>query len=176
MEDPVRHEQNGEPSFTTSSPTIFVSNLGSAVKVGTYISFFYESRLQYGRIIKAFVSSNGGVCVTVDKYLMQSDLKVFLVSKELLPSPLVNRFISVQELYRSSVHFYDIPTNHLHGLIFVFNAEAISREGYEGSKRVFCLRYEVSTMNIITPIQNECFLPFHANTEWLSHVHIQATA
>ena len=155
----IQLEQNGEPIFSFTSPVIYISKIQHTVELGTFVSYYRNDRLEYGQIISSF-SANGSVCVKVKKYIMRSDVEEQMVSSVgLLPSPLTNRFISIEDIFRTRT-FFDVFPDHLNGIIFVRRTEDILYEGYKESKNVFCLQYEKNERNTFMPIPQDICLSF----------------
>ena len=91
--------------------------------------------------------------MTVNEYLRRSKLEEELGST-LLPLPMINQFISVEELFRTS-RFRNIYSNSLHGVIFIYSPSTIMKLGYEGSQHVFCLRYKLDARRSISPVKEK---------------------
>ena len=145
---------NREPLFTNSSE-VFRTNFHQTIEVGTYVTFYKDVNLLRGCIVE-----HQGGHVTINRYLTRIELREELGSAELLPAAIGNRFISVDELFRSSHSFLSVPVECVNGIIFVFKTSQFFDEPYEGSTQVFCLMYEIDDENVVTAISESTCLPF----------------
>ena len=135
-------EMNGKPHFSPVSPQILVQNLQYSVEVGSYVSFYHQNSLRYGRIVKSFVAPEDNiVMVTLNRYFTTDEVQSSK-SSITLPPPMSNRFVGVSEIFASS-HCLKMQTNFLHGIIFVFKLDVCQHKPYEGSKNIFCMRYKL---------------------------------
>ena len=114
---------------------ILINNLHSFVEVGTYISFFVDFKLCYGRIVKASMQYEH-VTVDVNIYTTQSDLEED--NRGHLPSLIANQFVEVQEIFRTST-FRTIPKEHIHSIVFMFKTDVFLNHPYEGCYEIFCI-------------------------------------
>ena len=128
-------KQDGKPMFTSLSSPIMISKLHETVELGTYVSFFNADRLQYGRIVQSFIHSSNEAYVRLNRYMTRGELEEEKSDVQ-LPSPISNRYISVDELFQTSF-VIDIPARKIHCIIFVFRPEQFLNDGYEGSEHVF---------------------------------------
>ena len=142
-------QHNGEPDFSPTNPPIIVTQLNTMVESGTYISFFNNKKLSYGRIIRSFAQQDTSVVsVGVNIYLTRHELGECLGNIDLLPSPYLNRFISVQEIFRTT-SYVKINVSDINSIIFVFRSDVFRSNPYEGSSEFFCLRYEIDSQDTI---------------------------
>ena len=148
-------ESNGEPDFNASELNNIVPlrNLQSHIELGTYVSYLEEGKESYGRIVKY-----ENMIITINKYFTVSQVKEDIVDDTTIPSAIQNRFIGVREIYRT-YYICEIPVEQLHGIIFIFHTNEFMINTYEGSKHVFCLRYEYNNnLKTFTPILSSSFL------------------
>ena len=140
---------NVELKFSVPSPTIFLCNLHRTIKIRTYVTYFYQQKLCHGKIVSTHHNRDhkNSVSVRINKYLTHVELEEQLGAPELLPTYFKNRLIAVKELYQSAL-FCDVQINDIHGIMFVFKADVILKDPYEGSHYVFCIWYKVDEMNI----------------------------
>ena len=149
-----------------------MQNLHHLIKIGMYVTFLWEGNICCGRITNACTLREDKIVVTVNEYLRQSKLEEELGST-LLPFPIANRFISVEELFWTS-RFRNIYSNSLHGVIFIYPPSTIMKLGYEGSQHIFCLRYELDARRSISPVKEKNAYHFLANTKYFQ-LFTQAT-
>ena len=127
---------NGEPEFSSINPPITITRLNSTIECGSYISFFNNRQLCYGRVIRSYVDEGNHVVVVVNRYSSRLQLEEQLENIAILPSKLTNRFISVSEIFRTKTYL-NIKLFEINGIIFVFRPYAILSDLYEGSSDFF---------------------------------------
>ena len=150
---------DGEPNFLCPYSMILINNLHSFLEVGTYISFFVDFKLCYGRIVKAS-TQNEIVFVTVNIYTTCSDFEESNGQSPItLPPPITNRFIEVQEIFRTS-SFCTIPKEHIHSVVFIFKTGEFLNNPYKGCYEIFFIWYEVNNSNNFSLISEGHCLPF----------------
>ena len=155
-------DYSGEPDFSPTNPPITVRNLHHTVEMGTYVTFFNDLKLLHGRIIRSRADASSVVMVTLNRYFRRTKLEQHQESagqSDLLPNPLNNRFICVEELYRTN-QFVEVPSTQIHGIIFVFQPDIFFSNVYEGCQQVFCIWYEINNINTMIPVTQQRYLPY----------------
>ena len=133
----VQPYHSGEPTFSKCVPPVLINSLQWTVEPGTYVSYLYNNRMCYGRLITSHASTDEVVTCCVNKYEPQEEILMQL-GNQTCPPPIGDRYIGVKEIFQTS-KFVVIDSDCLVGIIFVFQVEQFTSKPYKETENIYDL-------------------------------------